>query len=145
TGPLAATARDANVNVVQGAAVTWSTSNTGVATVSNGQVTAASAGTAYIRAVANGVRDSSAVNVTQTAPPPSTNLENECAQPQQGWIWCDDFSQNRLDSYFEYDNAGGRFVRENGVGVAGTPGMRATFATGQSGAGSLKLAFGSTP
>src|SRR5690606_25561606 len=77
TGSLSATARDANDNVVQGAAVTWWSSKAGVATVSNGQVPAVSAGTAYIRAVTNGVRDSSAVNVTQTAPPPSTNLENE--------------------------------------------------------------------
>src|SRR2546426_2583697 len=43
----------------------------------------------------------------------------ECATPQPGWIWCDDFEQNRLSQYFEYDSAGGSFVRVTGVGVGG--------------------------
>jgi hypothetical protein len=70
----------------------------------------------------------------------------DCATPQAGWIWCDDFEQDRLSHYFEYDTAGGNFVRAAGVGVGGSTGMRARWAAvGQPGAGSLHLAFGKTP
>src|SRR5690606_37310039 len=64
---------------------------------------------------------------------------------QAGWIFCDDFEQNRLSQYFEYDNAGGSFARASSTGVEGSTGMRARFARGQVNAGSLKLAFGRTP
>lgn len=71
---------------------------------------------------------------------------NECATPRAEWVWCDDFEQDRLSSYFEYDSAGGRFVRAPGVGVAGSFGMRARWdSAGQVGAGSLHLAIGKTP
>src|SRR5690606_27650619 len=107
--------------------------------------TGVATGSAFIRATSGNGRDSIQVTVANSAPPPATSLDNECASPGQGWIWCDDFAQNRTSSYFEYDNASGRFVRESGAGVNGTPGMRATFAAGQSNAGSLKVAFGRTP
>ena len=80
--------------------------------------------------------------VTLTAP---TGSANECATPQAGWIWCDDFESDRTASYFEYDNAGGSFVRVTGVGEGGSTGMRARFSAGQTSAGSLKLALGRTP
>jgi hypothetical protein len=71
---------------------------------------------------------------------------NECAAPRAGWIWCDDFEQDRLSKYFEYDSAGGRFVRTPGVGVAGSFGMRARWeSAGRVEAGSLHLAMGKTP
>lgn len=71
---------------------------------------------------------------------------NECSVRQPGWIWCDDFEQNRLSSYFEYDNAGGNFVPATGVGLNGSTGMRARWSTaGQMSAGALHLAFGKTP
>ena len=69
----------------------------------------------------------------------------ECSNPGAGWIWCDDFEQDRLDSYFEYDKGDGSLVRENGVGREGSHGMEATFDQGQTDAGSLRLAFGQTP
>jgi hypothetical protein len=72
-------------------------------------------------------------------------LADECARPAAGWIWCDDFEQNRLSSYFEYTQRNGAFVRVAGVGVAGSQAMRASFSQGQTDAGSLKLAFGRTP
>ena len=81
----------------------------------------------------------------QPAPPPSNSLADECARPAPAWIWCDDFEQNRLSSYFEYAQRSGAFVRAPGVGVAGSQAMRATFNLGQTDAGSLKLAFGRTP
>jgi len=82
-------------------------------------------------------------------PPPqpgSQVLAYECRQPAAGWIWCDDFESDRLASYFEHDNAGGRFTRVAGVGAEGSAGMRAIYATSpQTSSGSLKLALGRTP
>jgi hypothetical protein len=70
---------------------------------------------------------------------------SECAAPGAGWIFCDDFDTDRLSSYFEYDNAGGKFVRTTSAGRGGSVGMRATYTTGQANAGALHLAFGRTP
>lgn len=70
---------------------------------------------------------------------------SECATPQAGWIWCDDFEADRGASYFEVDNAGGAFVRTTGVGHGNSYGMLVHFAAGASSVGSLKLAFGRTP
>ncbi len=82
-----------------------------------------------------------ASGTTASRPPVS-----ECAGPRAGWIWCDDFEQDHLSSYFEYDNAGGAFVRATGVGVGSSTGMRARWATvGQLSAGALHLAVGKTP
>jgi hypothetical protein len=78
----------------------------------------------------------------------TTSSAPECATPRAGWIWCDDFEQDRLGRYFEYDNSGGNFVRIAGVGVGGSIGMRGRWVnTGQpqASAGSLHLAFGKTP
>lgn len=89
--------------------------------------------------------DTSAVTIS--APPPPGPLANECASPRAGWIWCDDFDQDRLASYFEYDNAGGSFLRVAGVGNENSYGMRARFQAGQAqtSAGALHLAIGRTP
>lgn len=76
---------------------------------------------------------------------PGGSLENECATPGAGWIWCDDFEQNRLSRYFEYDEAGGSFTRVAGVGVGGSYGMRTRFAPKQVSAGALHLAMGKVP
>lgn len=73
------------------------------------------------------------------------NLARECDRPAPGWIWCDDFEQDRRSRYFEYDSAGGSFVRAASVGVEGSYAMRGRFAAAQVSAGSLKLAFGRTP
>ncbi|MHB1169047.1 MAG: Ig-like domain-containing protein [Longimicrobiales bacterium] len=75
----------------------------------------------------------------------SGQLVGECSNAPDAWIWCDDFEQHRLDSYFEYDDADGSFEYADGVGVSGSPGMRVRFSAGQVDAGSLKLAFGRTP
>jgi uncharacterized protein YjdB len=75
----------------------------------------------------------------------ATVATKECATPQSTWIFCDDFETNRLTKYFEYDNAGGKFVRASGTGMGGSVGMRATFTKGASPAGRLSLAFGKTP
>ena len=80
-----------------------------------------------------------------TAPPASPDRASECSEPKQGRIWCDDFESDRTSSYFEYDTAGGSFVRVAGVGISGSAGMRVRWKPGQVGAGSLHLAFGKTP
>ena len=78
-------------------------------------------------------------------PPPPPVSAVECNTPQPGWIWCDDFEQDRLNQYFEYNNAGSGFVRAAGVGVSRSYGMRARFAVGQVDGGWLHLAIGKVP
>src|SRR2546428_7785877 len=75
------------------------------------------------------------------ASPPAVN---ECATPQPGWIWCDDFEEDRLSRY-TYWNHPESFQRVAGVGTGGSYGMRAQWAEGQVVAGSLWMAMGQTP
>jgi hypothetical protein len=79
------------------------------------------------------------------APPAAASLVRECAGPDPAWIWCDDFEEDRLDSYFEHARADGDFDRLDGVGLEGSSGMRTLFREGKAGAGWLHLAFGKTP
>ncbi len=60
---------------------------------------------------------------TLATPQPS----GECSDPGPGWIWCDDFEEDRLESYFEYKAADGSFVRALGVGLDGSHGMRVRY------------------
>jgi hypothetical protein len=84
--------------------------------------------------------------IQESASAPSPNgLVNECSAPGAGWIFCDDFEQDRLGAYFEYDPKNGSFVRASGVGNGGSYAMKARFAAGQVDAGALHLAFGRTP
>src|SRR5690606_2276951 len=154
---LSAAARDAGNAAIAGAIFEWTSSDTTVATVaSNGRVTGVKAGTARINANYGGRTGSAQLTVrTNSTPEPdaepdpdpepqqgtdptdpspvggSTALVNECATPGSGWIFCDDFEQNRLNSYFEYDAQNGSFSRASGVGVDGSSAMRARFAAGQ--------------
>ncbi len=139
---LSATALDAAGNVVTGSSVTWSTANATVASVGEtGVVTGNAAGATTISASIDGVVGSASVTVSEV----SGSLANECATPQPGWVWCDDFDQDRLGSYFEYNNSNGGFTRASGVGNEGSTGMRVQFSTGQVSAGYLHLAIGRTP
>ena len=71
TAQLSATTRDANGVVLTGRAIAWSSSNTGVATVSSsGLVTAVAAGSATITATSEGQTGTAAVTVTTPAPVP---------------------------------------------------------------------------
>jgi len=113
----------------------------------NGSYTAVfTAGTAGTATTIHATIGGAAVTSTLPTITVTTAVAGECASPQPGWIWCDDFEQDRTSSYFEYDNASGNFVRAAGVGVNGSYGMRARWSTaGQVGAGALHLAFGKTP
>jgi uncharacterized protein YjdB len=63
--------RDASGNVLTGRAVSWSSSNTAVATVNaSGYVTAVAAGSAQIIATSEGKSGSAALTVQEPAPPP---------------------------------------------------------------------------
>lgn len=69
TVQLSATTRDANNNVLTGRVVSWSSNNTGVATVSgSGLVTAVSAGSATITALSEGKSGTSVITVSAPAP-----------------------------------------------------------------------------
>jgi hypothetical protein len=134
---------DASGNVLTNRSVSWVSSAAGVATVDGGGlVRGVATGTATITASSEGKSATASINV-----PPATGGSgaSECAAVRPEWIWCDDFEQNRLASYFEYDNAGGNFTRTNGTGFGGSAGMRVHFVQGALGAGSLHLAIGRTP
>src|SRR5207248_2274578 len=142
TVQLSAVLYDASGNQLTGKSIVWKSSDTLVARVSNtGLVSGMRAGNTTVNATSATVIGTASVQVTQTAPPAPTG----CASPQPGWIWCDDFEQDRTSSYFEYVPENGSFVRTAGVGVNGSSGMRARWTAGQVTAGSLKLAFGRTP
>ena len=71
TQQLSAVTRDANNNVLTGRTITWSSSNSAVATVSSsGLVTGISAGSATITATSETRTATSAITVTAPAPPP---------------------------------------------------------------------------
>ncbi len=86
TQQLTATARDANGNVLTGRAVTWSSSNTAVATVSStGLVRAVAAGSASIRATSEGRTGTSAITVTAAPPTVATvTISPSSASVEQG-------------------------------------------------------------
>ena len=118
-------------------------SATGGSVSSSGLFTAGTtAGSFHVIAVKTGgsLADTSKVVVVANA-----SSAAECANPQPGWIWCDDFEQDRSSSYFEFITSGGNFTREAGVGKDSSYGMRAHFAAGANSAGELHLAFGKTP
>lgn len=139
TATLTAAAKDAAGATLSGVSITWSSSNSAVATVNaTGVVTGVAAGTATITAAGGGKTGTSAITVSASTDP-------ECGNPQPGWIFCDDFEQDRLSRYFEYNSAGGSFSRAGSVGVGGSSGMRVRWSAGQTDAGALHLAFGRTP
>src|SRR6185312_5680701 len=74
TGTFAATARDSTGGTLTGRTVTWTSSNTGIASVSaGGVVTAVAAGTATISATIDGKSGSGSVAITAPAPAPVTS------------------------------------------------------------------------
>jgi uncharacterized protein YjdB len=139
-----AVVRDRRGNVLRDRSVTWSSLQSSVAKVdSAGLVTGLSAGTTTIRATSGDASAGSTLVVSTTSA--ATADPSECGSPKSGWIFCDDFEQDRTAKYYEYDNAGGKFVRASGTGLSGSVGMKATYTKGQTSAGHLSLAMGRTP
>jgi len=139
---LFADPRDDRGRVLASRLVSASSLQPSVAGVSaDGVVTALSPGTAQIVVSSEGKSATVSINVRPLAGPVA-----ECAAPRPGWIWCDDFEEDRLSRYFEHENKDGLFERAPGVGYAGSAGMRARFtAARQVDAGFLHLAFGKVP
>ena len=93
---LSATVKDAQGNPMTGQAVSWSTSNNGIATVnSTGTVTGVSAGTATITATSSGKSGTSSVTVTATPPPPP---------PPGTLLFQENFEDTDIASRGWYDN-----------------------------------------
>jgi hypothetical protein len=134
--------RDARGRVLKGREVGAVSQAPGVVSlVPGGVATAVAPGTAQVVVTSEG--KSATVAITVLAAP---GLVAECTAPKPAWLWCDDFEQDRLGQYFEYSSAEGNFVRAEGVGYAGSSGMRVRFQRkGQVDAGSLHLAIGKTP
>lgn len=81
-------------------------------------------------------------------PPPNDPpvAGRECDRASAAWIWCDDFEADRLATYSDYNDAGGRFSRADGAGVGGSVGMRASYVTiPQTSSGWLHVTFGKLP
>lgn len=147
TVELTATARDMSGNIIS-TTVGWSSANTGVATVtSRGLVTGVAAGTTNVTASVGGKFTTVPVSITAISGGSGGGgaTAAECATPKAGWIFCDDFETDRMAKYFEADQSNGNFARTPSAGVGSSIGMRAHFARGAVGAGSLHLAFGRTP
>jgi hypothetical protein len=122
--------------------VSGSSLDPAVASVSpEGVVTALAPGAARIVLSSEGKSATVTVTVRPVRGPVA-----ECATPRPGWIWCDDFEEDRLARYFEQGNRQGLFERAAGVGYGGSAGMRARWtAPGQVDAGFLHVAFGKVP
>jgi len=137
---LVATARDSAGNPLEGRQVAWFSEDPSVATVdSTGLVIGLAPGAVSIFASSEDQRDSARVTVVASLG------SSECESPQAGWIWCDDFEQDRRGSYFEYGSADGTFFRSEGVGRDDSFGMLSRFLEGQVSGGVLHLAFGKVP
>src|SRR5438309_1665292 len=133
--------KDGKGRRLTGPPISWTSFNPDIATVSpTGVVMGHAPGTARIVATSDGKSGTAVIAVW-----PTKKDTAECNAPRPGWIWCDDFEQDRLRSYFEYDNTDGAFVRVRGAGRDGSYGMRAQFARGQVSAGALHLAMGKVP
>ncbi|HET9986317.1 MAG TPA: Ig-like domain-containing protein [Longimicrobiales bacterium] len=154
--PLVVKVVDKNGAAVAGAMVTWATASgslspSSVLSDAQGQARSSwtvgtTAGTVQATATVSGLTPVTFTASVTSAPSSSGGLANECATPRSGWIWCDDFDQDRLSRYFEVTTDNGSFGRVAGVGADGSTGMRARWSTaGQVAAGNLKLAFGRTP
>lgn len=129
---------------MEGATITWHSDDPDVASVGpQGLAEGVGPGSTRIRVASGEVVDS--LEVTVVAAPVSDPMAPECSTARPDWIWCDDFEEDRLGAYFEYDDDEGEFVRVPSVGLNGSAGMRVRFQEGEVGAGSLKLAFGRTP
>jgi uncharacterized protein YjdB len=85
TVQLAATTRDASNNVLTGRVVTWSSSNSGIASVSStGRVTAVAAGSATITATSETKTGTAAITVTAPAPVASVTVSPASSSLQVG-------------------------------------------------------------
>jgi hypothetical protein len=71
-----------------------------------------------------------------------------CPHPlPDAWVFCEDFETmaNPAATFFEYQDADGAFVLDEGDAASGVRAMKARYAEGVEGAGWLSVAFGRNP
>jgi hypothetical protein len=86
----------------------------------------------------------------KTNPKNSTTSDGSCFRCDQapaGTIFCDDFENSipLKNKYFEYNDAGGRFVLDDHAGQNGSRGMKVIFRKGDVDVGWLKKSIGRAP
>ena len=112
---LTATPRDASGNVLAGRSVTWSSNNTGVATVSgSGLVSAVAAGSASISATSEGKTGSSAITVPASTPPPTQ-------------LFADDWESGNLSKWDESNSTTQAVIHDAASAHAGSYFLRMTY------------------
>ena len=146
TGTLTATTRDAANNILTGRAVTWSSSNTNVATVANGTVTAVAPGTATITATSEGKSGTATVTVTAvpvasvTVSPTTASLTT--GQTQQITATPRDVAGNALAGRtvtWQTGNAAVATVTQAGLITAAGPGNTTVTATSEGKTGTVTV------
>jgi uncharacterized protein YjdB len=153
TANLDAQTLDANNNVLTGRTITWSTSNTGVATVSQtGAVTGVAAGTATITATSEGKSGTATVTVTAvpvatvTVAPPTLSLQ----VGQTGTLAATtrDAANNVLTGRtvtWASSNTGVATVAPNGTVTAAAPGTATITATSEGKSGTATVTVTAIP
>jgi hypothetical protein len=79
---------------------------------------------------------------------PTPGDHPSCPEPlPDAWVFCEDFetTDDPTASFFEYQDADGAFVLDEGEAASGVRAMKATYAEGVEGAGWLSVAFGHNP
>ena len=156
TVQLSAVTRDASGNVVVGRTISWSSSNTAVATVSaSGLVRALLAGSSNITATSGGVSALSAVTVTAPPPQPvaSVSLSPSTAnlavgQTQQLVATVRDANNNLLTGRtvtWTSSNSATATVSASGLVRAQAPGSATIIATSEGVAGTATITVPSSP
>ena len=141
TAQLSATVLDQVGQPVAEATVFWTSDPAAVAAINT---TGLVEGMTQVHARI-GLLTAATVVVVAAADGPNPPATSECAAAPPEWLWCDDFEEDRLGSYFEYKSADGAFSRTASVGLESSVGMRARWEAGQVGAGALHLAVGRSP
>ncbi|MGH7317378.1 MAG: Ig-like domain-containing protein, partial [Candidatus Rokuibacteriota bacterium] len=105
-----------------------------------GLVTALAPGVTQIVVSSEGKSATAAVTIV-----PLDRHPVECTAPKPAWIWCDDFEEDLLQRYSDYQPGRPSFERMAWAGYGGSVGMRAHFERDQVNAGALHVRFGRTP
>ena len=102
---LTATTKDASGNTLTGRTITWSSSDSTLATVSSsGSVAAVAVGSVTITATSEGKSGQSQIVVTTPPPPPPPGTD-EPVDPGSGYLWTDNF--DRYASVLAMESPGG--------------------------------------
>jgi uncharacterized protein YjdB len=156
TTQATATTRDANNNVLTGRSISWSTSNSSVATVSgSGLVTAVAAGTAQIAATSEGQTGSATLTVVSAPPVPVASVSValgasslNSGQTTQATATTRDANNNVLTGRvisWSSSNTGVATVSGSGLVTAVAAGTAQITATSEGQSGSATLTVASPP